>query len=181
MRILIQIQAARKIFFFFSMLILMIQVAGCGFHLRGLLNIPEQFRCLCISPDQPFDTFHQILKKTLRANEVQVVNGCRGDNCNNANILCIVKQNVFERNIAFGSDVQVNRVYIQFKIDYQITDPKGNVILDCNTLQVERELTVNPSAVLGTDHDRQRVYKELYTDAAIQLIRQLSYSGCSVK
>ncbi len=162
-------------------------LGGCGFQLRGDLCIPKAFQILSISPDQPFDAFQRVLRHILRANQVQLIecSECLAsretqtlDKSCPGNILCVINQNFSERNIAFGSDVQVNRVLLQFKVEYQITDRKGNVILDCNTLQVERELTINPSAVLGTDHDRVRVQNELYNDAALQLIRQLSYTTC---
>lgn len=149
-------------------------LAGCGFHLRGDLCIPRPLQVLAISPDLPFDPFQRILRRTLKDNQVQVVGLCSINNECPANVLCIVNQKFSERNIAFGSDVQVNRVLLQFTVEYQITDREGNIIVDCNKLQVERELTINPNAVLGTDHDRQRVQNELYNDAAVQLIRQLS-------
>lgn len=163
--------------------VVVLSFSGCGFHLRGDLCIPDFLRVLAISPDQPFEPFQRILRRTLKENQVQVIEGCSlGANLATnggayiPNILCIMKQTFSERNIAFGSDVQVNRVLLQFRVEYQVTNREGEVIVECNTLQVERELTINPNAVLGTDHDRQRVQNELYNDAAVQLIRQLSFA-----
>lgn len=166
--------SGQKLLKFCLLFVVIGTLAGCGFHLRGNVCIPGPLQTLAISPDAPFDPFQRILRRTLKDNQVQVVELCAIQNDCRANILCLLEQKFSERNIAFGSDVQVNRVLLQFKVKYQITDHEGNIIVDCNTLQVERELTINPNAVLGTDHDRQRVQNELYNDAAVQLIRQLS-------
>lgn len=149
-------------------------LSGCGFHLRGDLCLPAALQTLSICPDLPFDPFQRILRRSLRDNQVRVV---ENRNCPTPyNILSLTHQGFSERAIAYGSDVQINRILLQYKVEYQITDPDGNVILDCNVVQVERELTINPNAVLATEHDRLRVQNELYNDAAIQLIRQLSFA-----
>jgi outer membrane lipopolysaccharide assembly protein LptE/RlpB len=56
----------------------------------------------------------------------------------------------------------------------ELTNPQGK-LLETNTLViVERELTLNPNAVLGTDNERSQLQTDLYRDAASQLVRQLS-------
>lgn len=149
---------------------LIFSLAGCGFHLRGDLNIPISLRLLAISPDQPLDAFQKTFRRILVMNHVQIQ---ENRNCP-ANTLCLLNQSFSERGLAYGTDLQINRILLQFKVEYQILDPEGNIIVACNTLQVGRELTINPNAVLGTEHDRLRVQNELYEDAAMQLIRRLS-------
>lgn len=152
-------------------------ISACGFQLRGQFHIPGPLQTLKIMPDCAYDNFQRILRRTLKNNCVTVVGGaCELE----VNTLTILSQKFIEQNLAYGRDLQVNRILLQLQIKYQITDPACNALIPESTIQVERELTVNPNAVLGSDHERHRVQLELYNDAAIQILRQLSVAklGC---
>lgn len=155
-------------------MVILLLLTGCGFQLRGTFNIAPELRVLKIEPDQPYDPFQRNLRQAFKANCVTVLDWC--DNNNNASILKLSNVNFTERTVAYGSDVQVNRVTLQFSFSYQVVNAAGLVIVPCNTVDVERDLTINPYAVLGTENERASVKTELYNDATDQLIRQLSNS-----
>lgn len=152
---------------------LLFLVASCGFHLRGSFSIPTALQILRLAPNQPLDPFQRPLRQALKSNSVQIVDDSDPNVCNVTSLI-ILSQSFFEKTVGYGSDGQVNRVIIQFTVHYQITDPQGKVIIPSTAVQVERSLTVIPNAVLGTDYERAYVTKELYSDAASQLLRQLS-------
>jgi outer membrane lipopolysaccharide assembly protein LptE/RlpB len=79
-----------------------------------------------------------------------------------------------DRPIAFGIDGQNNRVVIQLTLVYQITNVTGHDLICPTTIQVERELNVNPNAVLGTQSERDRVLLDLYHDVTAQIMRNLT-------
>jgi LPS-assembly lipoprotein len=154
---------------FFLLFLLM----GCGFHLRGTFSIPPSLQILRVCPNIPIDPLQRPLRQILKGNGVQIIDEHHPDYAS-VPTLTILSQALTERAVAYGTDGQVNRSAIQLAISYQITDAKGKVILPCNGVRVERMLTVNPNAVLGTDNERTRVNSELYQDGAMQLVRQLS-------
>src|SRR5215467_12165852 len=144
---------------------------GCGFQLRGQVALPAAFQRLKLCPEDRFNDFQRILRRNLKLNGICVIDSCQAEA---VNTLSITNQGFSERNIAYGSNAQVNRVLLQFQLQYQILDPDCQVICPENTLRVERELVINPNAIVGTETERHQVEAELYQDAAIQLIRQLS-------
>lgn len=160
-------------FFRTLLIVILISVAGCGFHLRGEYDIPAVFQKLRILPDLPFDPLQHHLRLTLKTANICVIDNCL-EEAKEASILTIVSQGFTERTTAYGPDVQINRATLQFTMVYHIVDKNGKVLIPASTIQVERELTVNPNALLGTEFERKRVREELYVDATLQLIRQIS-------
>lgn len=163
-----------KSLFVFSFLFIFLM--GCGFHLRGSVTIPEFLRVLRIVPDQPSDPLQRALRQALKGNQVIIMRENDVDACNAA-VINIFSQAITERNVAYGLDGQANRAMIQLTIHYRITDKTGKVILPNGRVRVERSLTINPNATLGTENERNRVLQELYNDGALQLLRQLSLLG----
>lgn len=151
--------------------LLLVNLVGCGFQLRGRCPIPTAFQRLKICPNNRLDDFQRILRRNLKLNEVYIIDAGQTEPVNS---LSIISQSFSERNIAYGSDAQVNRALLQFQVKYQMLDSNGKTLCPENTLRVERELVVNPNAVLGSETERHQVEEELYQDASIQLIRQLS-------
>ncbi len=152
--------------------LVLLLVTGCGFHLRGAFQISPSLQVLQIQPNQPYDPFQRALRQILKSNQVTLVDD---QNSNpKPTLLNIMNHSFSERVVAYGSDGQANRATLQLNVRYQILDPTGKINSQEKTVQVERELTINPSAVLATDNERTRLKADLYLDAAAQLVRQLS-------
>src|ERR1700677_119853 len=104
---------------FFSFLLLLSLLTGCGFHLRGAFPIDKTFQVLQILPNQPYDTFQLTLKQILKSNNVEVVDQNLAKT-KEAATLTLLSQAFSERVIAYGSDGQINRASLQLKVAYQL-------------------------------------------------------------
>jgi len=168
-----KIKGQSKNNFRFVLLACILLIAGCGFHLRGYFPIPDEFKLLRIMPNQSFDPFLLALRKTLINNGVKIL---KRDNTADVKVatLTIVNQNISERNVAYGTDVQANRAVMQLIVAYQLSDSSQKTVIENASVQVTREFQINPNAVLGTENERNHIRSELYLDAAAQLVRQLS-------
>jgi len=147
---------------------------SCGFHLRSAFNIPPELKILKITPNQPYEPFQRVLRKTLIQNGIMIVDCEPGENATTPYTLQLLSINFVERPVAYGSDVQVNRATLQLNVTYEIVDAKCCIVIPKRCIQVERDLSIVPNSVLGTEHERANVQAELYQDAATLLIRQLS-------
>jgi len=157
----------------FPFILVLSLLTGCGFHLRGAFSIPESLQTLQILPNQPYDIFQRTLKQFLKSNNITIVDPCI-TKTTNIPTLTILSQAFAERTLAYGSNGLPNRAVLELKISYQLTNPQGKRLGTNTLVTVERELTLNPNAVLGTDNERTYLQAELYRDAASQLVRQLS-------
>lgn len=157
----------------FNLIVVFSLLAGCGFHLRGAFSIPPALQTLQILPYQPYDAFQRALKQFLKSNHVKIVEQ-NIEKTNSVATLTILSQTFSERTIAYGSNGLPNRAILELKISYQLTNPEGKLLGENSLVTVERELTLIPNAVLGTDNERTYIQADLYRDAASQLVRQLS-------
>jgi len=148
-------------------------LAGCGFHLRGTFSIPQSLQTLQVLPNQPYDAFQRTLRQLLKSNNITIVDPSVAETTKVAT-LTILSQTFSERTIAYGSNGLPNRAVLELKISYQLTNAQGKPLGNNTLVTVERELTLNPNAVLGTDNERSHLQTDLYRDAASQLVRQLS-------
>lgn len=154
------------------LVILVLLLSGCGFHLRGVFSIPESLQRLQILPIHSFNALQRPLKQRLKSNAVTLISA--GDHASlKPATLTLLNEAFSERTIAYGSDAQPNRAILQLTIRYQLTDPTGKVLVDNGTVLVERELSLTPNATLGTDNERKRLQSDLYGEAASQLILQI--------
>lgn len=159
--------------FLFSLLFLALFVSACGFHLRGAVTIPTEIRRLKLSPDDSFEPFQRALRQSLKDNGICLINYCDSEKTS----VLILSPLVFsERVVAYGYDMQVNRVTLEMNFCYEVNDAQGRILIPKTKIVVSRDLTINPNAVLATESDRNQVKAELYQDAASQLIRQLANS-----
>jgi LPS-assembly lipoprotein len=161
-----------KYFCYSISIIILVFLTSCGFHLRGTFLVDPALQSLRIISPDPYDPFQRILEIALKNNNICVVDP--EDNISVSSKLIIANIVFTERAVAYGSDVQVNRATLQLTIYYQVTDKDNKLIIPNTQIEVERDLTINPNAVLGTESERARVRAELYEDAASQLVRQLS-------
>ena len=159
-----------KIFHFIIVLSLL---TGCGFHLRGAFSISPSLQTLQILPNQSYDVFQRTLKQFLKSNNIKIVEQ-NTENTIPVTTLTILNQAFSERAVAYSSNGLPNRAALELKISYQLTDEKGKPLGNNTVVIVERELMLNPNAVLGTDNERSHLQADLYRDAASQLVRQLS-------
>jgi LPS-assembly lipoprotein len=150
----------------------MMLLTSCGFHLRGSFSIPPALQTVQIQPHQPYDPFQRQVGKILKSNGVRLSDTALPNK--EITTLTILNQQFSERTVAYGSDGQPNRAVLQYIVTYQITDPTQSIAANERSVQVERELTINPEKTLGTDNERQRLKNDLYLEAAFGLTRQLS-------
>lgn len=162
----------KQISYWLSLCTLVVGLSACGFHLRGALIVPPELQMLQILPQGSFNPFQQYLRSILPKNGICIVDIPPCDT--GFAILTILSEQIIDRTIAFGIDGQNNRVVIQFTLVYQIMHSSGQELICPTTIQVERELNINPNAVLGTDQERKRVLNDLYIDATQQLLRNLT-------
>jgi LPS-assembly lipoprotein len=149
-----------------------LSLVGCGFHLRGAFDIPKSLQTLRILPKDPFDPFQRALKQTLSNNGAQIISSSDSESKGSAT-LTLLNQTFSERNVAYGSDGQPNRALLKFTVSYQLIDTQGKTVISHTSVQVERELTLNPTTFLATNNERSRLKNDLIVDAATQLVRQL--------
>ncbi len=146
---------------------------GCGFHLRGSYEIPEELKYLQLSPEQPYDPLQRTLRKMLAGNGVQLMPVADSDADKPPSTLTIQHQSFEERPIAYGMDGQAIRVRLELRLEYTVELQPQHHRYE-NTIRVQREFMIDPRNMLATENERQRLKEDLFEEAAAQCVSALS-------
>jgi LPS-assembly lipoprotein len=152
------------------LLLTMLSLTGCGFHLRGHEEIPVVLQKIYIQSDTPFATFEQVLRDSLRSYNIQLV-----DTPSQANVILNIT-NVALNSIAgsVSSDLTLRQYTLNYQITYQVLSPKGKVILPTNVVISTTTFTSNMSQMmLSSKNSTEQYMTALQHDAVFRLMTQL--------
>lgn len=150
-------------------LCLVTTLAGCGFHLRGAVNLP--FPSLYVNVSNASQFGHE-LKRALRASDVRLT-----DNAKDAAATLSIMSELRERQIlSLGGQGRVREYQLRYRVAYQVTDAK-RVITPPTEIMLKRDISFNDAEVLAKESEEALLYRDMQLDAVQQLLRRLEAAG----
>jgi LPS-assembly lipoprotein len=140
-------------------------LAGCGFHLRGAVQLP--FPSLYVQVANSSQVGHEI-KRALRASDVRLT-----DSAKEAAATLIILSEIRERHIlSLGGQGRVREYQLRYRLAYQVTSPQA-VITPPTQIALTREISFNDTAALAKEAEEALLYRDMQLDAVQQLLRRL--------
>jgi LPS-assembly lipoprotein len=157
---------SRKIASLFMLLLLV----GCGFHLRGMIDIPPWLNNVYIVIQQANRDLGPLLSNQLQAYKVQV-----NPDPASAKYWLIIESDNIQRNITSVSSSTTPRQYqLIYTVNFKFQQNKGKEIIPPNQIVVTRQITINGDRILGSNDEEALLISEMRRDAAIQIINRIS-------
>ena len=151
-------------------LIMCLLITGCGFHLRGSLDIPESLKTVYISPYEPYEPFQAELRCRLLDNNVKILNSRE----NNVTVLEVSRPNTNEEALAFSSSGEVQRFRLILSVSYSYLPSGDNAKRIHRTITRTRELNRTNNMLLSNEGEIQIVKRDLLNEAVTELLRQIT-------
>lgn len=152
---------------FFALILL---VTGCGFKLRGMVDMPLWLNNIAIVTQQGHRDLAPLIKEQLEAYHRRVVS-----DPGQATYLLIIENDLSQQLLTSVSSSTTPRQYqLIYTVQYSVVKTNGAPIIASNTVTITRQLTVNNDRILGSDSESAVIYREMHKDAVIQLINRLS-------
>lgn len=149
---------------------LLLLSTGCGFKLRGSMEIPAWFNNVALVNQGANRDLIPILKDQLQAYHICVLPDLRG-----ANYLLILLSDSSQQQITSVSASTTPRQYqLLYSLRYKLIKTTGEVIIPEGQVSVTRQLTVNNDRILGSDAEETTTFNEMRRDAAMQLMNRIS-------
>ncbi len=140
-------------------------VAGCGFHLRGAVQLP--FPSLYVQVPNSSQVGHE-LKRALRASDVPLT-----DSPKEADATLAILSELRERHIlSLGGQGRVREYQLRYRLAYQVTSPKG-VVTPPTEIALKRDISFNDTEALAKESEEAILYRDMQLDAVQQLLRRL--------
>jgi len=150
---------------------LLIVLQGCGFHLRGLGQLPDYLGNLRLFDETLSASQQRILSQQLQKAGVAL----RNDNEENPVTLRVAIKSLPERKVADSAGSGQNFVRLSRQLRYSVTEASGNRLVDNKVIEQQIDLELDNANLLSIEGEKQQALvnldKSLFNSLMIQLRR----------
>ena len=145
-------------------------LCGCGFHLRGLVDMPTWLHQVAIINEGTDKALAPLLKAQLNAYTIQV-----SPTPEAADYWLILTQESFQQQIGGISSTTTPRQYqLIYTVDFTLNKKQGAEIIPPTHLTITRQITLNSNKILGSNEEEALTQQEMRREAVNQLLNRLS-------
>lgn len=145
-------------------------LSSCGFHLRGLVEMPPELDSIYIKGGLPNSQMREILRQKLIASKVNVLESQEESGA----VLYILKDEVTRRIASINTAGQPNEYELTYRLSYRLEDGQGKELLAAKTISLLRTYRYDPNNVLSIEEEAFRIKREMARAAVNQMLRQIS-------
>lgn len=141
-------------------------LAGCGFKLRGAVDLP--FTSLHVQVSQNSQFGHE-LKRALRAAKAPLATAPAS-----AHATLVIMSEIREKQIlSLGGQGRIREYQLRYRVGYQVTDGKTVTFTPPTEILLKRDVSFNDNEALAKEAEEALLYRDMQTDAVRQLLRRL--------
>lgn len=150
-------------------LIYSVALSGCGFHLRGSIQLPEELTEVALQGTRPNGDLGVAVRNGFARVGGQVV-----DSSSTArSILVITRDATSRRVLSVDSIGQANEYEVRYTLGFRLDDPEGNNRVVQQSIDLRRQYRFDPNLALAKADEEARLIREMRQDAVRQMLRRL--------
>lgn len=154
------------------MLLLALQLAACGFHLRGSVQLPVELTDMAVLDGEPATDIAGDLRQALRERGVRVV-----EDAKQAKALLQLHGEFFHKRVsAVGVDGKAREYRLSYGVSFSLKGADGEWWLRKESVMVQRDLPFDAAAVLAMSQEEEQLREEMRADAVTRILRRLQYA-----
>lgn len=147
-------------------------LTGCGFHLRGMLDMPRWLNQISIVNQSANRNLEPWLVEQLEAYHIQI-----SDDAARAKYWLIIEHDDVQEQIKSISSSTTPRQYqLIYTVRFKLQRTRGAEIIPSTQVLVTRQVTINSDRILGSTGEAELLKSEMERDAAMQIIARLSHA-----
>jgi len=144
--------------------------SGCGFHLRGMMDMPRWLNHVAIIVEQGHRDLAPYLTEYLQSYNLIVDTSPA-----TAQYWLIIERDNFQQQITSVSSSTTPRQYeLTYTVQFRLVRAKGQEIIPTSTINVSRQATINSDRILGSNQEESLLLDEMRRDAAVQIMNRIS-------
>lgn len=148
--------------------LLMLQLAACGFHLRGPVALPEMMQKTYIQGGVGSELYYAV-ENALENAGSQVVDSAASASA----VLSLNNQRIDRRVISVDTQGRAAEYELSLQVVFSLRDSAGRNIADREQVSVVRDYSFDPNNVLAKDQEEAALRGEMMRYAVSQMMRRL--------
>ena len=146
-------------------------LTGCGFHLRGVVDLPSEVRSVYIEAGDRYSPFYRELVATVKRNEL----GPSDDSANADVVIRVLSDEIGRRTLTVSARNVPREYQIYYIVNYSVF-ARGEPIIDRHRLILTRDYTYDEMEVLGKANEEDVLTDALAKDLVGLLVQTISAS-----
>ena len=148
---------------------LMALFTGCGFRLRGSIDLPVELTEVAIQGTRPNGELGVALRNGLSRVGGQVV-----DSVGRARSVLVITQDSSERRVLSVDSIgQANEYELAYTLGFRLDDPDGTNRVVPQSISLRRQYRYDPTQTLAKADEEGRLLREMREDAVRQMMGRL--------
>ncbi len=153
-----------------TVLMVAVLLAGCGFQLRGTINLPPDWQELHLQTASP----NSELSRALRDGAARA--GINWVDLSDANYIVYLGNEQFRRrNLTIASNARAAEFELEMSTNMRVTDRQGNVLLPETEVKNVQIITNDPENIAGKAEEARLLRDEMRTLLVQDLLRKLRF------
>jgi LPS-assembly lipoprotein len=145
-------------------------LAGCGFHLRGIVNLPSQLQTLYLQSASPYSELTRQIRTSLKFSNAKLVSSA-----DQAPVtLHIFDEKFSSSQTSVASTNQTRSYTATYSMQYNITSASGKVLMQTRTISSTQNVTAQPNEVLENTNKLDIAKQNLLRNLVSKLLFQLA-------
>lgn len=152
-------------------LMLALLLSACGFHLRGMIDIPKWLDNVAVISKDADKQFTPMLRSQLESYKIRI----NPEPMDAAYWIIIKRINLQQNIVSIGASTNPRQYQLILTVEFMLQTRKGEILKPARQVTVYRQLTVNNDRILGSNQEEALLINEMRQDAVIQIINRLSH------
>ncbi|MGB5245443.1 MAG: LPS assembly lipoprotein LptE [Woeseia sp.] len=151
------------------LLILLLALAACGFHLRGALQLPPQMARTYIDTADRYSLFYRLLRQELTAAGVELVESAADANA----VFSILSEDTDQRVLSVSARNVPREYEVYYSVYFTVQSNEG-LLLEPQQQIGTRDYTYDETEVLGKSREEELLREAIARDLVRIVLIQLS-------
>jgi LPS-assembly lipoprotein len=152
-----------------ALVVSLVALAGCGFHLRGTADVPFQTLYL---PNADSGIALDLRRYVQAGTQARVVDDPKQAEA----ILAFTEENREKNILSLTGAGRVSEFQLKYRVGFRVHDGKGGDYVPLTSIALTRDITFADTDVLAKEAEEQLLFRDMQSDMVQQIMRRLAAS-----
>jgi LPS-assembly lipoprotein len=145
-------------------LLMLLLLSACGYHLRGALNLPSNIKSVYLEGGSA--SLQEEFNKSMAASSVAIAASEQS-----AGLIIKITNEISDRRIlSLSTGGAANYFELGYEFDYELIGPNEKILMPRQLVSIKREYYNNQQAVIAKDNEEIIIRNEMYQQAVRSIV-----------